>query len=157
MLTATVNADRTATAADREAAAEREMAAYESYWHAHGVPAYAQTSASHGLIREHACRGRHRDPLRRGRARGFRSRRMTGETGRRHTHAQRQGTDRGRRSRAARRSREAQITREHFEACRLLGALPGMTHQERYAAGREPSAERGPEAAAGREDPEAGS
>ena len=36
-----VNADRTATAADREAAAEREMAAYESYWHAHGAPAYA--------------------------------------------------------------------------------------------------------------------
>jgi hypothetical protein len=58
MRTATVNADRTATAADREAAAEREMAAYESYWHAHGVPAYAQTSASHGLIREHADRGR---------------------------------------------------------------------------------------------------
>ena len=41
MRTAAVNADRTATAADREAAAEREMAAYESYWHAHGAPAYA--------------------------------------------------------------------------------------------------------------------
>lgn len=52
---------------------------------------------------------------------------------------------------------EAQITREHVEAARLLGALPGMTHQERYAADREPRAERGPEAAAGREDPEAGS
>ena len=38
MRTAAVNADRAATATDREAAAEREMAAYESYWHAHGVP-----------------------------------------------------------------------------------------------------------------------
>jgi hypothetical protein len=56
MRTAAVNADRTATATDREAAAEREMAAYESYWHAHGVPAYAETSARHGLIREHAER-----------------------------------------------------------------------------------------------------
>ena len=34
------------------------MAAYESYWHAHGVPAYAETSARHGLIREHADHGR---------------------------------------------------------------------------------------------------
>jgi hypothetical protein len=33
------------------------MAAYESYWHAHGVPAYAQASARQGLIREHADRG----------------------------------------------------------------------------------------------------
>ncbi len=57
MRTAAVNADRAATATDREAAAEREMAAYESYWHAHGVPAYAQASARQGLIREHADRG----------------------------------------------------------------------------------------------------
>jgi hypothetical protein len=42
MWTAAVNAGPTATATDREAAAELEMAAYESYWHAHGVPAYAQ-------------------------------------------------------------------------------------------------------------------
>ena len=56
MRTAAVNADRAATATDREAAAEREMAAYESYWHAHGVPAYAQTSARQGLVREHADR-----------------------------------------------------------------------------------------------------
>ena len=56
MRTAAVNADRAATATDREAAAEREMAAYESYWHAHGVPAYAQASARQGLIREHAER-----------------------------------------------------------------------------------------------------
>ena len=54
---AAVNADQAATAADREAAAEREMAAYESYWHAHGVPAYAEASARQGLIREHADRG----------------------------------------------------------------------------------------------------
>ena len=58
MRTAAVNADPTATAADREQVAAREMAAYESYWHAHGVPAYAETSARHGLIREHAERGR---------------------------------------------------------------------------------------------------
>jgi len=57
MRTAAVNADRTATAADRAAAAEREMAAYESYWHANGVPAYAETSARQGLVREHADRG----------------------------------------------------------------------------------------------------
>ena len=57
MRTAAVNADPTATAADRAQAAEREMAAYESYWHAHGVPAYAETGARHGLIREHADRG----------------------------------------------------------------------------------------------------
>ena len=44
MRTAAVNADRTATATDREAAAEREMAAYESYWHTYGVPAYVQPS-----------------------------------------------------------------------------------------------------------------
>jgi hypothetical protein len=42
MQTAAVNADPTATATDREQAAEAEMAAHESYWHAHGVPAYAQ-------------------------------------------------------------------------------------------------------------------
>ena len=54
MRTAAVLADPTATAADREQAAEREMAAYESYWHAHGVPAYAETGARHGLVREHA-------------------------------------------------------------------------------------------------------
>jgi hypothetical protein len=58
MRTAAVNADRTATAADRERAAEAEMAAHESYWHAHGTPAYAQQSARLGLVREHADRGR---------------------------------------------------------------------------------------------------
>ena len=57
MRTAAVNADPTASAADREQAAAREMAAYESYWHEHGVPAYAETSARHGLVREHADRG----------------------------------------------------------------------------------------------------
>ena len=57
MRTAAVNADPAASAADREQAAAREMAAYESYWHAHGVPAYAETGARHGLIREHADRG----------------------------------------------------------------------------------------------------
>ena len=41
MRTARVNADPAATAADREAAATAEMGAYESYWHAHGIPAYA--------------------------------------------------------------------------------------------------------------------
>lgn len=46
MRTAAVNGDPAATAADREAAAEREMAAYESFWHAHGVPAYAGKSAA---------------------------------------------------------------------------------------------------------------
>jgi hypothetical protein len=55
--TAAVNADRTATAAAREQAAEAEMAACESYWHAHGVPAYAETSARQGLVREHVARG----------------------------------------------------------------------------------------------------
>ena len=62
MRTAAVNADPTATTADRAQAAEREMAAYESYWHAHGVPAYAETSARHGLFREHAGRGRAAEP-----------------------------------------------------------------------------------------------
>jgi len=57
MRAAAVNADPAATATDREAAAEAEMAAYESYWHAHGVPAYAEHSARQGLIREHADRG----------------------------------------------------------------------------------------------------
>jgi hypothetical protein len=51
MLTAAVNADPTATAADREQAAEAEMAAYESYWHAHGVPAYAQPRTGRAEIR----------------------------------------------------------------------------------------------------------
>ena len=44
---ACVDADRMA---DPQQAAEQEMAAYESYWHAHGEPAYAQPSARHGLI-----------------------------------------------------------------------------------------------------------
>jgi hypothetical protein len=57
MRTAAVNADRAATAADRAQAAEAEMATYESYWHAHGVPAYAGRSAREGLAREHADRG----------------------------------------------------------------------------------------------------
>jgi hypothetical protein len=57
ILTAAVNTDQTATAADREAAAEAEMAAYETYWHQHGVPAYAPASARQGLVREHAERG----------------------------------------------------------------------------------------------------
>jgi hypothetical protein len=55
--TAATIADPAATAADRQTAAEREMAAYESYWHAHGVPAYAERSAREGLVREHATRG----------------------------------------------------------------------------------------------------
>ena len=55
--TAAAIADPDASLTDREAAAEREMAAYESYWHAHGVPAYAGRSAREGLIREHAARG----------------------------------------------------------------------------------------------------
>ena len=55
--TAATIADPAATAAGRQTAAEREMAAYESYWHAHGVPAYAERSAREGLIREHATRG----------------------------------------------------------------------------------------------------
>ena len=56
MRTAAVNADRPPPHRPR-AGRRREMAAYESYWHAHGVPAYAETSARHGLIREHADRG----------------------------------------------------------------------------------------------------
>jgi hypothetical protein len=55
--TAAVNADPAATATDRQQAAEAEMAALESYWHAHGVPAYAGRSAREGLVREHATRG----------------------------------------------------------------------------------------------------
>jgi hypothetical protein len=51
--TAATNADPTATGADREAAAAAEMAAYESYWHAHGVPAYAGRSAREDPTREH--------------------------------------------------------------------------------------------------------
>jgi len=51
MLTDAVNADPTATAADREQVAEAEMAAYESYWHAHGVPAYAQPRTGRAEIR----------------------------------------------------------------------------------------------------------
>jgi len=57
MRTVAVNADPTATAADRERAAEAEMAAHESYWHAHGKPAYAQPSARQVLVREHTERG----------------------------------------------------------------------------------------------------
>ena len=45
MRTAAVNANPAATAADREQAAEAEMGAYESYWRAHGVPAYADRAA----------------------------------------------------------------------------------------------------------------
>ena len=56
MLTAAVTADPGASLTDRQAAAEREMAAYESYWHADGVPAYAGRSAREGLVREHATR-----------------------------------------------------------------------------------------------------
>ena len=41
MRTASVNADPAATAADREQAAAAEMAAYETYLHATGSPAYA--------------------------------------------------------------------------------------------------------------------
>jgi hypothetical protein len=57
MRTAAVSADPAATAAEREQAAEQEMAAYESYWHAHGHPAYAEQTAREGLVREHAERG----------------------------------------------------------------------------------------------------
>jgi uncharacterized protein YfaQ (DUF2300 family) len=42
---------------DRQAALEAEAAAYESYWQAHGRPAYAEHSAREGLVREHAGRG----------------------------------------------------------------------------------------------------
>jgi len=55
--TAAAIADPDASLTDREAAAEREMAAYESYWHAHGVPAYAGRGAREGLAREAAERG----------------------------------------------------------------------------------------------------
>jgi hypothetical protein len=55
--TAAVNADPAASGADREAAAEREMAAYESFWHANGIPAYAAGGARQGLVREHAGHG----------------------------------------------------------------------------------------------------
>jgi hypothetical protein len=40
MQTAATMADPAATMADREQAAGAEMAAHESYWHAHGIPAY---------------------------------------------------------------------------------------------------------------------
>ena len=55
--TAAVNADPTASLAAREAAAEQEMAAYESFWHAHGVPAYAGRSAREAFAHEAAERG----------------------------------------------------------------------------------------------------
>lgn len=42
MRTAALVADPAATMAGRQAAAEREMAAYESYLHAHGHPAYTE-------------------------------------------------------------------------------------------------------------------
>ena len=57
MRTAAVNADPTASAADREQAAEAEMAAYESFWHAHGVPAYVGRSAREAFAHEAAGRG----------------------------------------------------------------------------------------------------
>ena len=52
MRTAAVNADPGASLADRQAAAEAEMAALESYWHTHGTPAYAGRST-----RESPARG----------------------------------------------------------------------------------------------------
>jgi hypothetical protein len=57
MRTAAVSADPAASLAAREAAAEQEMAAYESFWHAHGVPAYAGQRARECLAREAAERG----------------------------------------------------------------------------------------------------
>lgn len=57
MHSAATIADPSATGADRERPAGLEMAAYESYWRAHGHPAYAENSAREGLVREHAERG----------------------------------------------------------------------------------------------------
>jgi hypothetical protein len=42
---------------DRQAALEAEAAAHETYWQAHGRPAYAEHTAREGLTREHAHRG----------------------------------------------------------------------------------------------------
>jgi hypothetical protein len=50
-------ADPSASWDDRQAALEAEAAAYQTYWQAHGHPAYAKHTARQGLIREHADRG----------------------------------------------------------------------------------------------------
>ena len=76
MRTAAVNADRTATAADREQAAEAEMAAYESLLARARRARLRRASARHGLIREHADRGQARSEPPKPSA-GISSRRMT--------------------------------------------------------------------------------
>jgi hypothetical protein len=50
-------ADPAASWGDRQAALEAEAAAYQTYWQAHGHPAYAEHTARQGLVREHAERG----------------------------------------------------------------------------------------------------
>jgi uncharacterized protein YfaQ (DUF2300 family) len=50
-------ADPSASWGDRQAALEAEAAAHETYWQAHGRPAYAEHTAREGLVREHAGRG----------------------------------------------------------------------------------------------------
>jgi hypothetical protein len=50
-------ADPVASWADRQEVLEAEAAAHETYWQAHGRPAYAEHTAREGLIREHADRG----------------------------------------------------------------------------------------------------
>jgi truncated hemoglobin YjbI len=57
MHSAATLADPSASRDDRQAALEAEIGAYESYWQAHGHPAYAEHTARQGLIREHADRG----------------------------------------------------------------------------------------------------
>ena len=50
-------ADPAASWDDRQVALEAEAAAHETYWQAHGHPAYAEHTAREGLIHEHAERG----------------------------------------------------------------------------------------------------
>jgi hypothetical protein len=57
MHSAATLADPAARWDDRQAALESEAAAYDTYWQAHGRPAYAEHSAREGLVREHAERG----------------------------------------------------------------------------------------------------
>jgi hypothetical protein len=57
MRSAATLADPAASWDDRQTALEAEAAAYDTYWQAHGRPAYAEHSAREGLVREHAGRG----------------------------------------------------------------------------------------------------
>jgi hypothetical protein len=57
MHSAATLADPGASWDDRQTALEAEASAYESYWQAHGRPAYAEHTAREGLVREHAGRG----------------------------------------------------------------------------------------------------